>query len=108
MFFWIYIREAHPTDGWQMEANIAQAVLFAQPTTSNEREAVAAACSRDLDLTIPALLDDMQNTADELYRGWPERLYVLGPDGRVTYQGAKGPYGFNPDELEEALSRDAG
>jgi hypothetical protein len=48
---------------------------------------------------MPILVDDMDNTADIAYNGCPERLYVLSADGRVGYQGGKGPYGFNPDEL---------
>jgi hypothetical protein len=53
---------------------------------------------------MPVLLDDMANSADHLYGAWPERLYVLDMEGRVTYQGGKGPYGFDPEELERFLS----
>ena len=27
-FFFIYVREAHPTDGWQVDANVAEEILF--------------------------------------------------------------------------------
>ena len=64
---------------------------------------MAAVCSRNLALTIPVLVDDMRNSADLLYRGWPERIYLISADGRVSYQGGKGPYGFNPDELDAFL-----
>ena len=57
-----------------------------------------------LQLSIPMLIDGMNNTIDRAFNGWPERLYVIGTDGRVAYQGGKGPYGFNPAELEQFLS----
>ena len=48
-------------------------------------------------------------TADRAYGAWPERLYVIDREGRIAYQGGKGPYGFDPEELErflnDALSR---
>jgi hypothetical protein len=45
----------------------------------------------------------MENDADRAYQAWPERLYVVGTDGRIRYQGGKGPYGFSPAELERFL-----
>jgi hypothetical protein len=33
----------------------------------------------------------------------PDRMYVVGRDGRVVYKGGRGPFGFNPDEMEQAL-----
>jgi len=61
-----------------------------------------------LGLTIPALLDGMDNAADIAYNGWPERLYVLDSEAVVIYQGGKGPYGFNPDELDRFLTERLG
>jgi len=46
----------------------------------------------------------MENTADRVFQGWPERLYVISTEGRVLYQGGKGPYGFHLEELEQFLS----
>ena len=45
----------------------------------------------------------MDNAADRAFQGWPERLYVLSTDGRIAYQGDKGPYGFDPEELDRFL-----
>jgi len=41
----------------------------------------------------------MDNAADRAFNAWPERLYVISTDGTVAYQGGKGPYGFDPEEL---------
>jgi len=46
----------------------------------------------------------MENTAGRAFNAWPERLYVLSREGTVLYKGGKGPYDFNPDELERFLA----
>ena len=33
----------------------------------------------------------------------PDRLYLIGVDGRVAYKSKPGPFGFKPDALEAAL-----
>ena len=101
----MYIREAHPTDAWQVEANEREGVLFAQPTTIEERIEVASACSLHLDLTIPTLVDDMADSTDRKYYALPDRLFLVGRDGRIAFRGAPGPFGFVAAELEEAIVR---
>ncbi len=86
-----------------MDANVEEGLEFAQPVTLEERQELAGACVLSLQLTMPTLLDDMENTADRIFNGWPERLYVLAPTGEVLYQGGKGPFGFHPEELEQFL-----
>jgi hypothetical protein len=51
----------------------------------------------------PVLLDEIDNQAARAYGGWPDRLYLIGADGRVAFQGAESPFGFKPDQLEEAI-----
>jgi len=99
----VYIQEAHPTDGWQVESNEQEGILFAQPTTDGERADVAQVCSLKLELSIPPLLDDMGNSTDRKYYALPDRLYLIGRDGRVVYRGAPGPFGFVASELERAM-----
>jgi len=104
-FFVVYIREAHPTDGWQVEDNERDGVFYPQPTSAGTRTAVAAACALRLDLSIPTLIDDMANSTDLKYYALPDRLYLIGRDGRVAYRGAPGPFGFVAAELEEAIEK---
>eukprot|EP00112_Aurelia_sp_Birch-Aquarium-sp1_P019334 Seg476.10 transcript_id=Seg476.10/GoldUCD/mRNA.D3Y31 product="Thyroxine 5-deiodinase" protein_id=Seg476.10/GoldUCD/D3Y31 len=47
-------------------------------------------------------LDRMDNAASLAYGAWPERLYVL-LDGVVEYEGGKGPFLYNLDELDQWL-----
>lgn len=46
----------------------------------------------------------MDNVADALYNGWPERLYVLSCAGSILYKGGKGPFGFDTEELAAFLA----
>ena len=87
-----------------MPNNIAEGVEFAHTRTEEERNQVATACAVTLNLNIPILIDSMDDAAERAYNAWPERLYVLSKEGAVNYKGGKGPYGFNPEELERFLA----
>jgi hypothetical protein len=102
-FFVVYIREAHPTDEWQVESNESEKILFAQPTTLAARTEIAQVCSLKLELPIPTLVDDMENSTDRKYYALPDRLYLIGGDGRVAYRGGPGPFGFVAADLETAI-----
>ena len=56
-------------------------------------------------MKIPALLDGIDNRIERAYTGWPDRLYVIGTDGRVFYKSAPGPYGFSTKDLEASLQQ---
>jgi hypothetical protein len=56
-----------------------------------------------LNLKIPALVDLPDNTVNVAYAGWPDRMYVIGKDGRIAYMGKPGPWGFKPGEVETWL-----
>lgn len=103
-FFVIYVQEAHPTDGWQVDSNVAEGVLFQQHQSYEERASVAATCSLDLHMTLPILVEEMDNAIDEAYGAAPERLYLIGADGRVAYHGGAGPHFFDLDAWEQAIA----
>lgn len=102
-FLVIYIREAHPTDEWQVDQNLHDEILYLQPTTLDERSEIAAACALRVELTIPTLIDDLDNSTDQKYYALPDRLYLVGRDGRIAYRGGPGPFGFVAAELESAI-----
>lgn len=102
-FLVVYIREAHPSDEWQVEENELARILFEQPKTFAEREHVAGVCTLGLGLSIPTLIDDIENSTDRKYYALPDRLYLVGKDGRVAFRGGPGPFGFKSDELEAAI-----
>jgi len=99
----VYILEAHPTDIWQMQSNVRDGVLFHSPRDEAERATVAGACVRKLGIKFPALIDNFDNRVETAYTGWPDRLYLIAPGGRVLYKSKPGPFGFHPQDLEAAL-----
>lgn len=102
-FFCVYIKEAHPEDGWQVPMNVDDDVLFKQPTTMDERTQVAHACVLRLQLDMPTLLDRMDDAVDAAYAALPDRLYVIDANGVVSYRSGPGPFGFDSDEWERAI-----
>jgi thiol-disulfide isomerase/thioredoxin len=102
-FVMVYVREAHPTDGWRMDSNARVGVAVAQPTTYGERVAVCDQFSRKLQPSIPVVVDELHDPVGNTYSGMPARMYVLDGRGRVAYKGGRGPYGFRVGEMEQAL-----
>jgi hypothetical protein len=106
-FYCVYIQEAHPDDGWQVASNLDQKVMFDQPETLEERESLAQVCVLRLNIEMPMLLDDMDNSIDGLYAALPERLYVLDADGVVRYRTVVGSPGFDVNAWEQAIKLQA-
>jgi hypothetical protein len=104
-FLFVYIQEAHPSDGWQVKSNEEEDVVFADPKTWNERRQRAAECVNRLGITMPCAVDTIDNKVDELYAGWPERIFVVDRHDTIAYAGGQGPFGFKPKEAERALRR---
>src|SRR5262249_14148201 len=53
---------------------------------------------------MPLLVDEMDDRVGHAYSGMPARLYVIDRDGKVAYKSGRGPFGFKPDEMEQALA----
>ena len=98
-FFVVYIREAHASNSRRpdRETNVKD------PTTIGERLRVATTCREDLGLKLPMLIDDMRNSTDAAYSGWPDRLYLVDTQGKIAYRGDRGPRGFRTSELGDAI-----
>lgn len=103
IFLAVYVREAHPSDGWLMESNTKVGVKVAQPKTFAERVSVAQQCNAKLKYSMPLLVDEIHDPVGNAYSGMPARLYVINPDGKVAYKGGRGPFGFKSGEMEQAL-----
>jgi hypothetical protein len=102
-FVMVYVREAHPTDGWRMESNDRVGVAIPQPRTYEERVGVAQACGKALKLSFPMLVDTIDDRVGGQYSGMPGRFYLIDKAGKVAFKNGRGPYGFKPAELEHAL-----
>lgn len=104
----VYIREAHADDEWQLNSNRQDNVVFAQPKTIGKRQEVAHTCSASLRLTMPCVTDEMDNRVDDAYAAWPERLFVVDEAGRIAFAGGQGPWGFKPKAVRKWLRKNVG
>lgn len=99
----VYIAEAHPVDGWQTSSNEEEGIRIRQHTTLEERLAAARLCHEKLGLRLPVLVDRLDDRAAKAFAAWPERIYIIAPDGSIHYKGGPGPYEFDPAEARASL-----
>jgi len=97
-FLCVYISEAHPTDEWPLYTGIC----FRQPRTLEERVKVAEDYRAKHNVTMPLVVDLIDNNVNNKFFAWPERIYVIHHK-RIVYQGGKGPDGYHPEQLEDWL-----
>ncbi|MBX9627452.1 MAG: deiodinase family protein [Gemmataceae bacterium] len=102
-FLLVYVREAHPSDGWGMESNTKAGVKLKQPLTLGERVQACDQFCRKLKPAMPVAVDDIADPVGTAYSGMPARLYVIDEKGVVVYKSGRGPFGFKPGEMEQAL-----
>ena len=114
-FLSIYIREAHPIDGWWLGRRLTKTIIkkifpypkvsmeHYDPKTIEERRAVAGECQTALQYGIRTYVDEMDDYVNNTYAAWPTRLYLIGIDGKVVYAGGLGPYDFKPSKLKAAI-----
>jgi hypothetical protein len=103
-FIAVYVREAHPVDGWRMASNDAAGIAVRQPRDEAERQGVAQQCCVALKSSLTFVVDEMDDRVGHAYSGMPDRIYLIDRDRRVFYKGGRGPFGFKPGEAEQALS----
>jgi hypothetical protein len=77
--------------------------VFEQPKTDDARAKVAEACVEHLKLTLPCVVDGVDNRVGAAYAGWPDRLYIVGTDGKILYKSEPGPRGFKLPEMTAKL-----
>ena len=112
-FLTVYIREAHPIDGWwfgdgligkmvkRVSPNVSTDLY--DPKTIEERRAAAGQCEEALKYGIHTYVDEMDDAVNTAYAAWPTRLYLVGENGRIAYAAGLGPYDFKPAKLQEAI-----
>ena len=116
-FLSIYIREAHPIDGWWLGRRLTKTIIkkvfpypkasmeHYDPKTIEERREVAGECETALEYGIHTYVDEMDDAVNRAYAAWPTRLYLVGLDGKVVYSGGMGPYDFKPEKLKAAIEK---
>ncbi|MDO8544903.1 MAG: redoxin family protein [Opitutaceae bacterium] len=95
-FYYIYIREAHPEDGWKMPRNQRDGIMVKDPKTLDERVKLAETACAFFKTTIPGLVDTMDDATDRAYAAWPSRIFIVDKEGRLVVHGEPGPRGLVP------------
>jgi len=92
-FIIIYTTEAHPVGSacpytgteWTDSASTDKlGNPLTQPTTYQERVAQSAQMVQELGITIPTLIDEMDNPVWCTYGPAPNIAYLIGRDGRIV------------------------
>ena len=112
-FISIYIREAHPVDGWWFGGGIQEKFIKSRypkvstdlydPKTMDERRAAAGQCEEALKYRIRTYVDELDDRVNKAYAAYPTRLYLIDLEGKINYAGGLGPWGFKPPELKKAI-----
>jgi hypothetical protein len=112
-FLNIYIREAHPVDGWWFGRTLTRkpvekfspkvSMEHYDPRTIEERRKVAGECEQALQYGIRTYVDEMDDRVNKAYAAWPTRAYLVGLDGCIAYAGKMGPWNLKPGELSRAI-----
>ena len=89
-FYFVYTREAHAIDSDRPNSRST----IEQPLSTKERRKVAQDFLKESKLEIPALLDGIEDEAATAYASLPDRMYLVGQDGKIVYAGGRGPFGF--------------
>ena len=94
-FRMVYINEAHAADG-------RSPVRYAKEKGITEHDDYAERCTTaqmlldDKTLTIPCLIDGMDNKVNQAYSAWPDRIFLVRTDGKLAVAAGRGPWGFKP------------
>ena len=105
-FRMIYIREAHAIDS-RRPSRSAREKQISEHQDFGDRCKTAAMLIQDKELTLPCLIDTMDNETDKAYSAKPDRAFLVDTNGKLAVAGARGPRGFGPalDDIENWLKQ---
>ena len=99
----VYIRDSHPVLGFRAPTNDRKGIPAAEePKSLADREKWACEDRKKMKCTIPVVMDTMDDKTMKAYDAFPQRLFVIGKDGKVVY-GSSGLVGFAVEEVGKAL-----
>jgi hypothetical protein len=96
----VYISEAHAIDD-RRPVPYAIDKGIKEHKTYGERCSVAQRLVDEGKLTIPSVIDKMDNHVDKAYDAHPNRLFLVRKDGKLGVAGGRGPWGWEPS-MEQA------
>ena len=93
----VYVCEAHSYLG--ETENVRKTVKMSHRVRS------ALDLARQLSLSIPVLVDPMDNRTYNAYKVYEAAFFVLDSQGRQAFRSGEVPHGLRPDQVEAALKR---
>ena len=72
-----------------MKSNVKDDVCYAQPKNLEQRVIIANDFIKRYKYPVPFGIDDMSNAAEGAYSAWPERLYVIDENGKISYEAGR-------------------
>ena len=105
-FLLVYVREAHPDSILSVIGENGREALqkIPQPKDLSTRVSNASFCQRTKDLEIPIAVDKIDNRVGKAYAGWPNRMVVVGTDGKILFATDPSPSGTNAQKLRAWLA----
>ena len=91
----VYINEAHAADG-KRPVGYAKEKGITEHDNYEERCTTAQMLLDEKTLTIPCLIDGMDNKVNQAYSAWPDRIFLVRTDGKLAVAADRGPWGFKP------------
>jgi hypothetical protein len=79
----IYTKEAHP--------ELSQEAYMHNPQTRKDRETAACDLSSKSRITMPILVDTLDNRAGTAFAARPSRIYVLDRKGKIAFASSESP-----------------
>lgn len=96
----VYIEEAHPSDGW-----VSTDAPYQIPKHRCLEDRLSAAQLMRTEVPgCAVVVDSMENSSNAAYGAYFDRLYVV-QEGKVVYQGGRGPERYRISELKDWLDR---
>jgi len=83
-FVYIYIEEAHAEDEWPLSTEFT----IKQHKTIEERLTAARRLVEEFGSKITVLVDTMANEFNQKFFVWPERWFLLDPEGKLLRVGS--------------------
>ena len=105
-FCCVYIKEAHPLDGWVLKENTVEGIEVDSPDTADERAKIAGTCMVRYNFPFRMVLDNLHDETEAKYRSEPDRLYVINSDGKIAWKSGLGPFYFDVEGWNEALDKE--
>jgi len=95
-FLTIYIREAHTRDEWPLGNDFC----WKNPTTMEERMALARKFQREMKYDVPMAVDAFDDPFNDYFSSWPERYYIIH-EGKLAFKAMPIKDNYEWEEVEQ-------